>query len=247
LAFSPTGRVNSGDVILWTRSLLLDEGMKRHRAEAPRTRGQPAGEAPGPIVTSVRADPMLPYLADAQSGDRDAIDRILVFLTPSLLKAVRALLGPDHADVEDRVQEVLIAVIEALPGFRGDCTLLHFAIRIAIRRTTAARRRSRRILDWVERFRLREEPLADEPMSPGDATIADRRRALLRTLLGEIPETQAETIVLRTALGHSIEEIAVITNAPVNTVRSRMRLAKEALRSRVEADPRWAELWEETK
>jgi RNA polymerase sigma-70 factor (ECF subfamily) len=47
------------------------------------------------------------------------------------------------------------------------------------------------------------------------------------------------------ALGHSIEEIAVITNAPVNTVRSRLRLAKEALRSRVEADPRWAELWDE--
>jgi RNA polymerase sigma factor (sigma-70 family) len=219
--------------------------MKRHRAEAPHTGSRSAGGAPEPPVAPVRADPMLPYLADAQRGDPAAIDRILVFLTPSLLKAVRALLGPDHAEVEDRVQEVLIAVIEALPGFRGDCTLLHFAIRIAIRRATAARRRSRWVLEWIERFRLREAPLADEPVSPRDATIAERRRGLLRTLLGEIPEAQAETIVLRMALGHSIEEIAVITNAPVNTVRSRLRLAKEALRSRVEADPRWAELWDE--
>ena len=219
--------------------------MKRHRAEAPQTGSRPAGNAAAPPVAPVRTDPMLPHLAEAQRCDPGAIDRILVFLTPSLLKAVRALLGPDHPDVEDRVQEVLIAVIEALPGFRGDCTLLHFAIRIAIRRTTAARRRSRWVLEWVERFRLREAPLADEPVSPRDATIAERRRGLLRTLLGEIPEAQAETIVLRMALGHSIEEIAVITNAPVNTVRSRLRLAKEALRGRVEADPRWAELWDD--
>ena len=67
----------------------------------------------------------------------------------------------------------------------------------------------------------------------------------MRTLLGEIPDAQAETIVLRLALGHSIDEIAVITTAPINTVRSRLRLAKEALRSRIEADPRWAELWDE--
>jgi RNA polymerase sigma factor (sigma-70 family) len=216
--------------------------MKRDRAEAPRG-GDLAREPSAPP----RADPMLPFVEGALRGEPEAVDRILAFLTPSLLKAVRALLGPEHPDVEDRVQEVLIAVIEALPGFRGDCTLLHFAIRIAIRRTTAARRRSRRILEWVERFRLREEPLANEPISPRDATIAERRRGLLRTLLGEIPEAQAETIVLRMALGHSIEEIAAITNAPVNTVRSRLRLAKEALRSRVEADPRWAELWDEAR
>lgn len=219
--------------------------MKRHRAEAPETDRGSTADVPATPVAPVRTDPMLPYLSNAQGGDAAAIDRILVFLTPPLLKAVRALLGPEHADVEDRVQEVLIAVIEALPGFRGDCTLLHFAIRIAIRRTTAERRRSRLVLEWIERFRLREAPLADEPRSPADATMTERRRALLRTLLGEIPEAQAETIVLRMALGHSIEEIAVITNAPVNTVRSRLRLAKEALRSRVEADPRWAELWDD--
>ena len=84
------------------------------------------------------------------------------------------------------------------------------------------------------------------PASPCEATIAERRRELLRTLLREMPETQAETLMLRLALGHSVEEIASITNAPLNTVRSRLRLAKEALRSRVGNDPRWAELSEVT-
>ena len=96
-----------------------------------------------------------------------------------------------------------------------------------------------------ERLRIREDPLRVQPTSPRDETIAERRRELLRALLGEIPDAQSETIMLRLALGHSIEEISEITNAPINTVRSRLRLAKEALRSRIEADPRWAELWEE--
>jgi RNA polymerase sigma factor (sigma-70 family) len=192
-----------------------------------------------------RADPMAPFIDDARDGNAAAVNRIVTFLAPSLLKAVRALLGPEHPDIEDQVQEVLLAVLDALPGFRGDCTLLHFAIRIAIRRTTAVRRRSRWITGVLERLHLREAPLELGPRSPGEETIFERRRALIRTLLREIPDTQAETIVLRMALGHSIEEVAAITTAPVNTVRSRLRLAKDALRGRIEADPRWAELWDE--
>jgi RNA polymerase sigma-70 factor (ECF subfamily) len=39
-------------------------------------------------------------------------------------------------------------------------------------------------------------------------------------------------------LGWTLEEVALATGAPVNTVRSRVRLAKEALRRRIEANPR---------
>ena len=62
---------------------------------------------------------------------------------------------------------------------------------------------------------------------------------------GARPE-QAETLAMRVMLGWSREEIAEYTKAPVNTVRSRMRLAKEALRTRIAADPSMAEVLEET-
>jgi len=188
---------------------------------------------------------LTPIIRAAQEGDPGAVDTLLAGLSSPLLSAVRALMGPRHPDVEDLTQEVLIAVIEALPSFRGDCTLLHFAIRIAARRTTSVRRRSRSITGWLETFWRSEHPLLSEPVSPRDETISDRRRRLLRTLLGELPEAQAEAMVLRLCLGYSIEEIATISDAPINTVRSRLRLAKDALRNRIEADPRWAELWED--
>jgi RNA polymerase sigma-70 factor (ECF subfamily) len=185
-----------------------------------------------------------PFVQAAREGDTAAIDHIVAALIGPLMKAARALMGPEHADVEDVVQDVLLGVVDAIPSFREECTMLHFAIRIAIRRTTAAQRRSRWILGWLQRMRRGEEPLASDPTSPCEATIAERRRELLRTLLREMPPAQAETLMLRLALGHSVEEIAAITKAPLNTVRSRLRLAKDALRTRVGQDPRWAELAE---
>ena len=79
--------------------------------------------------------------------------------------------------------------------------------------------------------------------TPWDEEVADRRRALLRAFFGELPEDQGEVLVLRLALGYSLREIALICTTSVTVVRSRLRLAKEALRARIEADPDWDEVW----
>ena len=72
---------------------------------------------------------------------------------------------------------------------------------------------------------------------PSEAASAQRRKTMLRELLEEIPDEQAESMALRFMLGWSLEEVARATSAPVNTVRSRLRIAKQALRKRIEADP----------
>ncbi len=201
----------------------------------------PASES-RPSRVSSEAEALL--VQAARAGDRAALETLSERLLPDLLRAVRALMGKDHPDNDDLVQEVLVAVLEALPSFRGESTLLHFAIRIAVRRTTRARRRSRFVLGWLERLYLGERALAPTPASPHKLTVADRRRALLRALLADLPEVQAETFLLRAALGHSIAEVAAITASPINTVRSRLRLAKEALRRRIERNRTHADLLE---
>lgn len=194
--------------------------------------------APAPLPLAEPAfDRMSPLVDAARRRDRQATEELLGLLAPPLLRAVCALLGRDHPDVDDLVQDVLIDVVDALPSFRGECTLLHFAVRIAARKATATRRRSSAVRGWLERFYRRETPLREQPASPGEAALADSRRRLLCELLAELPEAQAETVVLRALLGYSLEETAAITRVPVNTVRSRLRLAKEALRRRLEHDP----------
>ena len=73
--------------------------------------------------------------------------------------------------------------------------------------------------------------------SAHDDAMAERRKRHVRELLALIPQEQAEALALRVALGWSLEEIAAASNTPLNTVRSRLRLAKEALRKRIETDP----------
>jgi len=89
---------------------------------------------------------------------------------------------------------------------------------------------------------LPEPTTGDAPQA--EHTMATRRRESLRALLDSLPEAQAETLVLRTILGLSLEETAATTGVPVNTVRSRIRLAREALRARIESDPRLIETLE---
>jgi RNA polymerase sigma-70 factor (ECF subfamily) len=151
-------------------------------------------------------------------------------------------MGPYSADVDDALQQSLIALIHALPAFRGECAPAGYACRIAFRTALALRHRARRSelsLDTLER-RVDQNTI-DDGINPTLTFEAARRTELVRGLLDEIPMEQAEALALRTMLGWSLEEIAHTSGAPVNTVRSRLRLAKEALRRKITADPALAE------
>jgi RNA polymerase sigma factor (sigma-70 family) len=211
-----------------------------------RERQAPPLGPPRPLVRGGAGHERLtPLVLRAQQGELEARNQVVAELAPGVLRALTALLGRTHPDLEDLAQDVLIAVIAALPDFRGESTLLHFAVRIAARKSVLVRRRSRSVLGWLEGFWRGEHPLRQPHATAHEELRADRQRALLRLLLSELPDAQAEALLLRVVCGHSIEEISSITQTPFNTVRSRLRLAKEALRQRIEAEPSWAELGQE--
>ena len=70
------------------------------------------------------------------------------------------------------------------------------------------------------------------------------RREALAALLDELPGNQAEVLVLHVALGFTIDEIAAAAGRPVETIRSRLRLAKQALRDRIQASPELSDILE---
>jgi RNA polymerase sigma-70 factor (ECF subfamily) len=168
----------------------------------------------------------------AAAGDVRATRELLEQVAPRVVRAVRAVMGPAHAEVDDATQLALIAFIQALPGFRSECPPVQFAARIAVRTAAGVRRRA-------GARRLGHDPSVDVDTIevPPEELDATRRRAAVRALLDELPEEQAEALALRLMLGWSLKEIADATSTPINTVRSRMRLAKDDLRKRVAADP----------
>jgi RNA polymerase sigma-70 factor, ECF subfamily len=182
-------------------------------------------------------DPLAALGRAATHGDREAERTLLVALGPALLRAVRGVLGAGDADVEDVLQESMTALLSTLPSFRGECQTVHFACRVAVQTALNARRRAR--------YRARYTPsaapedltdLAADQASPADDCAAAARRASLRRLLDELPSRQSEALILHTVLGYSVEETASATQAPLNTVRSRLRAALAALRTRVQSD-----------
>jgi len=183
------------------------------------------------MTPSTPFTPITPIIATPQ-----AMSRLVTALAPRVLAVTRAVLGRGHSDVDDSHQQAMLELVRALPSFRGDCEPIYFASRIAARTALAVARRSRAAFSRrdddadVDRIAVDDEPAEDE-------MERKRRMELLRDLLARIPEEQAETLTLRVMLGWSLPDVAAATGAPLNTVRSRVRLAKNALRAALEADP----------
>lgn len=155
-------------------------------------------------------------------------------------RVVRAIVGRTNPDAEDIVQDAMLALVIALPRFRGECQPKTFASRIAARVAIAAARRSRR--ERSAAADLDVDHLESIARRPTDE-IADRRTSeLLVTLLTRIPPEQARTLCLRAVERRSLPEIAAETAVPLNTVRSRVRLAKAALRAEIDRDPAFTDL-----
>src|SRR5262249_36571030 len=129
-------------------------------------------------------------------------------------------------------------VMEALPRHRGECTIVHFACRVAVLTAMNARRRDA----TQKRLRTRDdavpvEAYASSSPAPDAELIAQARAGAVRDLLDALPVEQAEVLAMHCVLGYTVREIADASGTPPETVRSRLRLAKNALRDRVADDP----------
>jgi RNA polymerase sigma-70 factor (ECF subfamily) len=176
------------------------------------------------------------------SGDAEAIRTFVIGVGGAVLGAVRMVLGADHRDVDDVTQDAIVGLLEAMPRFRGECTVVHFAGRVAVLTAMAARRRQQTRDRWVVPDDPEHDCAAAGPESSPLARLeAERRRNAIRRLLDELPEPIGEAMALHFILGHTVPEIAAATRVPVNTVWSRLRIGKERLREKLAVDTRLSE------
>lgn len=215
---------------------------------------RPAGQPP-----AAGSDDLADLVRQCRAGDDDrAVRTLLIALGPPMLHVIRRVLGARHPDVEDALQEATVALIRALPAFRGDCSTRTFGRRIAACAAIDVRRRYNRAparvggpnvdfdVDIDARPGTAAEPdVGVEDPRGVDWALAARRRELVRRLLDELPEPQAEALVLHCAAGMTVDELARASGVPLETARSRLRLAKAALRLRVASDPAASDLLEE--
>jgi RNA polymerase sigma-70 factor (ECF subfamily) len=138
---------------------------------------------------------------------------------------VRAL-GAQDADRDDIVQEVFMVVRRRLRAFDGT-NVAGWLYRITRRQVRDFRRRS-----WVKHIftnRRVENPdeLPDDVKSPAAAAEQGENRRILQTILDRIPESRRSAFVLFEIEGLSGEEIARVQGIPVNTVWTRLHVARK--------------------
>jgi len=171
-----------------------------------------------PLVAPLRPDPRI---GAAASGDRAAAEALCKELLPRVRNLVRYLVRGD-SHVDDIAQEALIAVLRGLGSYRGDGKFESWVDRIVARTTFAA----------LRRLRAETQPgasdVADREDAAAPSTFALRRE--LAAALDKLPAEQRESLVLHFAVGMTVPEIAEAIAAPFETVRSRLRLGKAALR-----------------
>ncbi len=162
-----------------------------------------------------------------------------------MLRTVRKVLGAGHPDAEDVTQEAVLGLLDALDRFRGDCTVVHFAHQVALRRALHARRHFK-VRDRVGDPTLDvEEPVDTSGCSPLELAVSRERRRIIRSLLERLPEPTAEALALHFMLGYTVEEIATSSDVSPNTVWSRLKLGKRALQQALARDQRLADLLRE--
>jgi RNA polymerase sigma-70 factor, ECF subfamily len=145
-------------------------------------------------------------------------------LLPRVRNLVRYLIRGD-GDVDDVAQESLVSVLRGLETYRGEGTLEAWADRITARTTFA----------WLRRRQAdqeREREAAELRAFIGDAEPAPdeyvARRRMVR-LLDALPLEQRHALVLHHVLEMTVPEVAAELDVPIETVRSRLRLAKQRL------------------
>ena len=167
----------------------------------------------------------------AMTGDRVAVGDVITMIRPLVVRYCRARLGRfDRSSVsaDDVAQEVCLAVLTALPGYRVQGRpFLAFVYGIASHKVIDAHRAA---------GRNRSEPVPDVPdrVETGDGP---EQRALLAELSGEmgkllekLPEKQREILVLRVVVGLSAEETADAVGSTPGAVRVAQHRALARLR-----------------
>lgn len=155
-----------------------------------------------------------------------------------LWRSARALGVPVSA-VDDLLQDVFVVVHRRLPEFEGRAALRTWLTRILVRVIAQHRRRFRRKEDHA---RLPDEVLDEGGAGPHEEVERAEAVALLGQILDAMDEDQRTVFVLAEIEQMPVPEIAQVIEVNVNTVYSRLRLARreyERQLARVRARDAW--------
>jgi len=182
-------------------------------------------------------------MARFQKGEIQAFEALFARHRRGIFNFVLRFVG-NRDLAEDLVQDIFLRLVAAAQSFQKRSKFTTWLYTIA----------RNLCIDHYRKKQHRREASLDQPVNPGgesEATLMDRlpsntpapdrqadnRRVQdrIREALEKLSDEQREVFLMREEAGLPFDEIARIVDAPVNTVKSRMRYALQNLRASLEA------------
>lgn len=140
--------------------------------------------------------------------------------------------GADPATADELMQETLLTVWTKAALYsseKGSASSWIFAIARNLRID-----RLRKRTPWQELPEEHADTVASDEMSPDDAVNQAQQKARVQSVLRTLPPEQLEVVTLAFIDGLSHSEIADRLQLPLGTVKSRIRLSYQKVRSALE-------------
>jgi RNA polymerase sigma-70 factor, ECF subfamily len=194
-----------------------------------------------PPVASGPNDSDLLLVERTLAGDQRAFE-LLVIKYQSRIQRLIGRMVRDVDLVEDIAQETFIRAYRALHQFRGDAQFYTWLYRIAVntaKKSLMELKHTPTVLDGSfhasededETSQPKIEPTTDE--TPESVLAAKEIAGVVNAAMEALPEDLRQAVTLREIEGLAYDEIAVIMNCPIGTVRSRIFRAREAISARI--------------
>jgi RNA polymerase sigma-70 factor (ECF subfamily) len=160
-------------------------------------------------------------LAAVVAGDRRALEELYLGYHRRLARFLSRF-TPRYENIEEIINDTFMVVWQSAKDFRNASQVSTWIIGISYRTALKSLRR--------QKNHTAAGSLDDYPEQTVDPTSDTEVRDWLKHGMDRLPIEQRLTLELAYNMGHSLEEIAAITECPVGTVKARMFHAREKLR-----------------
>ncbi len=155
------------------------------------------------------------------AGSRQALEELYLSYHRRLARFLSRF-TPRYENVEEIINDTFMVVWQSAKDFRYASQVSTWIIGIAYRTALKSLRR--------QKNHTAARSLDDYPEQTVDPTFDTELQDWLKHGMSQLPVEQRLTLELAYHMGHSLEEIAAITDCPVGTVKARMFHAREKLR-----------------
>jgi len=167
-----------------------------------------------------------------QQGDTRAFETLLTRHEKGVYGFALRMLG-DSMLAEEVAQESFLRVIQSASRYRAKTSFRHYLYRIARNLCIdllRKRPREPRTPDLDAGSPGTPEGIPNGNPGPESNLAAAQLRSAIHRALATLPEDQREAFLLKEVKGMKLQDVAAITGANLNTVKSRLRYALTRLR-----------------